>query len=546
MPALAAIQYSRDGFDTRTAEIMGRRMAGERFLQAWIDHSGADPVTGWADVPAERAAFLAHTAELGARPQSRCATPGDLAPLHQAGALWLADPSLNRFAWARRWERQDAYSLVGITHTICTHAAMDRITDLLTAPIQRWDALICTSHAVRQTVQALLNAQAEYLKARLGATVFTGPELPVIPLGVPCDALTPDPTARARWRAELEIAEDDVAVLQFGRLSLNQKAHPTPLYQSLARAAARGGPRLHLILAGTPMNEGQGAIYRMLAEAFPAVTTHFVDGARADAESVRSAADIGTLLSDNIQESFGLAPVELMAAGLPVVASDWDGLRDTIEHGVTGFRCDTIQPMPGAGEMIARRYASGEDSYQYFLAQAAQLTAVDIGQAAEAFARLAADPALRARMGAAARDRARRLYDWPVVIGHYRDLLAELAARRGSREERAPRRGLPQPARPDPFHAFAGYPTHQLRPETRLMREPGAPATVAEVPGGLGSARLRREGLPPAVMCDALLTRLAEGEATAGDLLRLFPGVDPRLLLGGMAWMIKFGFIRRV
>ena len=39
-------------------------------------------------------------------------------------------------------------------------------------------------------------------------------------------------------------------------------------------------------------------------------------------------------LADNIQETFGLTPVEAMAAGLPCVMSDWDGYRDTVRDGV--------------------------------------------------------------------------------------------------------------------------------------------------------------------------------------------------------------------
>ena len=38
--------------------------------------------------------------------------------------------------------------------------------------------------------------------------------------------------------------------------------------------------------------------------------------------------DIFVSLSDNIQETFGLTPLEGMASGLPVVATDWNGYRD--------------------------------------------------------------------------------------------------------------------------------------------------------------------------------------------------------------------------
>jgi L-malate glycosyltransferase len=48
-----------------------------------------------------------------------------------------------------------------------------------------------------------------------------------------------------------------------------------------------------------------------------------------------SAADV--FLLPSVQESFGLAALEAMACGVPVVASNVGGLPEVIEHGVTGF-----------------------------------------------------------------------------------------------------------------------------------------------------------------------------------------------------------------
>jgi alpha-maltose-1-phosphate synthase len=547
MPAHAAIQYSRESFDTRLGEMLGRRMAGETFLQAWIDYAGADPVTAWVHGPADARAFPAHVRELGAKGSVAVAGTNNFAPLREAGTLWLADPAIGRHAWERRWFAQDAWSIVGITHTISSQAALEHIANLLIAPVQPWDALICTSRAVKQTVRTLLEEQATYLAARMGATRCTGPELPIIPLGVSCDALAPDPAARARWRAELGIGADDVAVLHFGRLSFHLKAHPQPLYLALRQAAARGGPRVHLILAGQFANPGQGERFRALAQAFSdSVATHFVDGAHPDAGTVRSAADIFTLLSDNIQESFGLAPVEAMAAGLPVVGSDWDGLRDTIEHGVTGFLINTRLPIAGAGVQLAQRHAFGLDDYSHYTASVAQATAVDIGKAAEAFAGLAADRDLRARMGEAGRLRARMLFDWSRVIGSYRQLIDELAAIRKRGGELAPRGSerAAQPVRMDPFALFAGYPTEALRVSTELIAT-GLASRVADLPGGLEDAIMVRVNLPPLDQLEAILTRVEAGPTALSDLFDAFPGEDRRKLVSGVAFLLKMGLIAR-
>jgi N-acetyl-alpha-D-glucosaminyl L-malate synthase BshA len=58
-----------------------------------------------------------------------------------------------------------------------------------------------------------------------------------------------------------------------------------------------------------------------------------------------SAADL--FLLPSAQESFGLAALEAMACGVPVVASRVGGLPEIIEDGVTGFLCppDAVDAM---------------------------------------------------------------------------------------------------------------------------------------------------------------------------------------------------------
>ncbi len=549
MAGLAALQYAPASFDVRVGKLMGRQVASGGLLRAWVAHGGADPVTGWVDDRAHGAAFAAHVAELGGAAPVALAGVDDFTPLAAAGALFLADPGLERYAWQRRWFDQDRWSLIGITHTLSSHAAMERIAALVTAPVQRWDALICTSRAVKAMVEELLGAEADYLIARIGATRCTAVELPVIPLGVDCAAFAARPGDRERWRARLGLGAADVAILQVGRLSLHAKAHVLPLYLALAEAAARTGLRPRLVLAGQFPNPGQAAIYRDIAAGLAdRVATSFVDGARADVASLWPAGDVFALLSDNIQESFGLAPVEAMAAGLPVVASDWDGLRDTIEEGVTGFRVETLMPPPGAGRLIARRYDLGQDDYDRHVGAVSQQTAVDIAAAADRFARLMTDATLRRTMGEAGRVRARRLFDWPVVIGQYRALLERMAAlRREGSGMRAPQvAGAPvRPGRPDPFRAFAGHASGPLTGAMRLERV-AAGGTVAALAGGPAMTMVAPQSLPSLVALEAMLARIGDGPVTIAGLLDAFPDRDRPRMLGGIAWMMKFGLVRRV
>ena len=198
---------------------------------------------------------------------------------------------------------------------------------------------------------------------------------------------------------------------------------------------------------------------------------HFVNGREPAARfGIWHAADVFCSLSDNIQETFGLTPLEAMAAGLPVVASDWDGYRETIEHGVQGFLVPTYAPAPGYAEELGYRYGTAADDYDHYLFSASAAVAVDIEETAQAFERLFTDRALRSAMGEAGKKRARQQYDWKVIIPRYAELWQEMAELRRTAQEHCPRQpGRPwHPLRQDPFALFATYPTHRVAQESRV------------------------------------------------------------------------------
>ena len=158
--------------------------------------------------------------------------------------------------------------------------------------------------------------------------------------------------------------------------------------------------------------------YQEVGEAYaPDVPVHFLDGKNPDVvRCCWAAADLFLSLVDNPQETFGLAPVEAMAAGLPVVVSDWDGYRYTVSDGVEGFRIPTLTAGHAKqGEELAVLHDHGMLSYQDYVGAVAQHVAVDTEAAALAIARLAEDQSLRQRMGHAGRQTVRQRFDWPVV-----------------------------------------------------------------------------------------------------------------------------------
>ena len=179
----------------------------------------------------------------------------------------------------RRFGSERDYSLCGVTHTSATARVVAALGQYLTAPTQPWDALICTSTAVRGAVERILDHHADYLERRRSPSTGSGwihspVRLPVIPLGVDCGRLKSGSAgsgsgSRRELRARLRIAEEDVAVLFVGRLSFHAKAHPTPMFLAAQRAARRvPGRRVHLLLAGQFSNKRIEAELRAAATQF--------------------------------------------------------------------------------------------------------------------------------------------------------------------------------------------------------------------------------------------------------------------------------------
>src|SRR4029078_7899272 len=115
--------------------------------------------------------------------------------------------------------------------------------------LEPWDAILCTSRAVRESMQTIIDESTEFLRERVGATQFASPPLPIIPLGVaPADfAITR--SKRDTARQELKIQSDEIVVLFVARLSFHGKAHPAAMYKALELCAAEG-KKVVLLQAG--------------------------------------------------------------------------------------------------------------------------------------------------------------------------------------------------------------------------------------------------------------------------------------------------------
>jgi glycosyltransferase involved in cell wall biosynthesis len=537
---------------------MGRQVAGKEFLDAYLKHGqwtelvalvrnrpSADSLRRlWQTHPATRTATR-HLRVVEEQHFHKQFFPTAPAPL-----LYLPGPLDPRFAWARQHAGPAAFALCGITYTICSAAVLHNFCSLVTAPFEPYDTLICISRAAVQMIRSVTSTYAEYLRDRHGGKPGLRARLETLPLGVDPDKFRPATgDERAAQRRALKVANDEVVILFVGRLSFHAKAHPFPLFAGVAEAARATGQKVHLVLSGWAANTAiQNAFEDGAREFADNVRVSFADSLQPEARlAIWRGADVFTSLSDNIQETFGLTLIQAMVCGLPLVASDWDGYRDIVVDGETGFLVPTYMVREATADTTSRLLL-GELSYDHFLAECSQAAVVDVAAAAEAYARLIRDAALRRRMGAAGRQRVLDHFTWERVIKAYEELWRSQEAERCAAAARspAPRKRFQGPAcYPAPEDSFGGYPTRVLHEDAWLAALPDAESRLSRLLsmpltsyGGDGRAS------------DAAVLRLILTAATPGCALSGLDGVLGRAGVGygvgrgTVAWMLKYGLLR--
>jgi len=179
-------------------------------------------------------------------------------------------------------------------------------------------------------------------------------------------------------------------------------------------------------MSGWFANESIGRSFRSeAARLAPNVQVRFINGTDPQwRESVWHAADVFVSLADSVQETFGLTVVEAMSRGLPVIASDWNGYRESVVDGDTGILIPTAMFRSiGNDAMIAM--LEGRSSYDQFLARIGQGVWVDPDATKNAIIELLDNPQRRMTMGKAGIERVQQKFTWQTVIGQFEDLWEE-------------------------------------------------------------------------------------------------------------------------
>ncbi|MDH6623501.1 glycosyltransferase involved in cell wall biosynthesis [Streptomyces sp. LBL] len=171
---------------------------------------------------------------------------------------------------------------------------------------------------------------------RLGRWGVPAPRIEVVPNGIDLARFRFDPARRRRTRRHLGLPEEAYVVGGIGRLTAGKQ------FDVLVRAIARlPGDHWLLLVGGGPQ---ESVLRRTAHEAgvadrvvFTGERPYLPDGSGGlDLPSLTSAMDL--LASPSPEESFGLAVVEALASGLPVLYASCPAIEDLPPQAAPGAR----------------------------------------------------------------------------------------------------------------------------------------------------------------------------------------------------------------
>jgi glycosyltransferase involved in cell wall biosynthesis len=294
---------------------------------------------------------------------------------------------------------------------------------LLTAPLLPCDTIVCPTQSSRAAVERRLTAVAEKFASVWNSPLSSLPRLALIPWGIDTERFAPLDQASARRTLDLPL--DRPILLCGGRVRIQDKMDWTVLLLMFDRICRMVQPRPLLILAGSnPSEYGRLLLSQASDLGLGNDVESFFDLPDACLPSLYAACDIFLSPVDTLSETFGLTIAEAMACGRPVVGSDWDGYKELIVHGITGFkvRTDWVDCL---GEVNALAPVLGETQVHL---HAGQSVNVDVGQLAHYVVELLKNHCLRAKMGQLGRKHAVARYDWRAVISQWETLWRETMA----------------------------------------------------------------------------------------------------------------------
>jgi glycosyltransferase involved in cell wall biosynthesis len=343
----------------------------------------------------------------------------NLSELQVAGPLTFVSPmpDLLSLSHLRNISNLTQAPVTGFIHSINSSAQLREMVLLHLSGLNDFDALVCSSTAGHSALCKFMELASEMLQLQGIHERQNNVATPVIPIGIDTDRFSPPRTLIDGGGAPFSKTN----FLYIGRISSASKADLIPLLL-MFRDSFGCATDAHITIAGDDaLQQARGLKECVQFLSLGEMVSIVPDPTQEKKHELLASSDIFLAPSDNIQETFGITLIEAMAAGLPVIASDWNGYKDIIINGETGFLVPTTLPLYGARFDALR--GSGRTAESDMLSAT---TMVNYGEFASKMKLLSENLQLRLTMGSAARRRARQVYDWKAIVPKYESLWGEL------------------------------------------------------------------------------------------------------------------------
>ena len=253
-------------------------------------------------------------------------------------------------------------------------------------------------------------------------------------------------------------------------------------------------------------------------------------------------------LSDNIQETFGLTPLEGMASGLPVVVSDWNGYRSTVRDHVDGFRIKSYALPSGYGEELAYEYMLGKISYDHYIAHSIQKTSIDIEDCIEKLKLLIFDHSKRKEFGNNGKARALNDFSWNKILNKYEELYNELDDIRLNQFDEF--KHICKPYLPsdrlDPFFIFEEYPSVVINKKLKFKKTKEIQNHSINDIINLESIKYAQNNLPDIGVIENIYAQLNLDKYYSINDITEFTELDETEIFKTINFLLKYGFISTV
>lgn len=198
------------------------------------------------------------------------------------------------------------------------------------APLLNWLLYFTAESLLARCTDRLITINGEDYRRACKFKLRKGGRVARIPgVGVKIELFAPKQGVRHEVRKELGIADETFYILAVGEL--NQNKNHRVILEAMAQMPEEN---VHLGICGRGALEQE---LKDLAKELGIADKVTLFGFRNDIPRMLAAADVFCFPSK--REGLGIAAIEAMAAGIPMITSDCRGTREYMSHGLNGFVC---------------------------------------------------------------------------------------------------------------------------------------------------------------------------------------------------------------